>query len=108
MSAVADYAPAISHQQNEERQWKLSIELVKIRYIIWVRKDKGDKILVGFAMKPKISLKMQKKSHKEESRFHSCQWFIYWRSRFCMDTNVVKIIDRKEMWIVYLRWQNLI
>ncbi|NLM43293.1 MAG: bifunctional phosphopantothenoylcysteine decarboxylase/phosphopantothenate--cysteine ligase CoaBC [Clostridiales bacterium] len=97
-AAVADYAPAISHQQKMKKDnEKLSIELVKNPDILYeLGKIKGDKILVGFAMETQDLIENAKeKVIKKNLDFIVANDLYTEGAGFGTDTNVVKIIDRK-------------
>lgn len=97
-AAVADYAPAITHQQKVKKSdEKLILELVKNPDILYeLGKIKGDKILVGFAMETENLVENAKeKVSKKNLDFIVANDLFTEGAGFGTDTNVVKIIDRR-------------
>lgn len=97
-AAVADYAPAITHQQKVKKSdEKLTLELVKNPDILYeLGKIKGDKILVGFAMETENLIENAKeKVFKKNLDFIVANDLFTEGAGFGTDTNVVKIIDKQ-------------
>ncbi|MEA4960146.1 bifunctional phosphopantothenoylcysteine decarboxylase/phosphopantothenate--cysteine ligase CoaBC [Lutispora sp.] len=96
-AAVADYAPAIAHDQKiKKKDENLTIELVKNPDILYeLGKIKGDKILVGFAMETQNLIENAKeKVLKKNLDFIVANDLFTEGAGFATDTNIVKIIDR--------------
>lgn len=96
-AAVADYAPAVAHDQKiKKKDENLTIELVKNPDILYeLGKIKGDKILVGFAMETQNLIENAKeKVLKKNLDFIVANDLFTEGAGFATDTNIVKIIDR--------------
>lgn len=96
-AAVADYAPAVAHEQKMKKSdQNLFIELVKNPDILYeLGKIKEDKILVGFAMETQNLIENAKeKVLKKNLDFIVANDLFTEGAGFASDTNVVKIIDR--------------
>ncbi|WP_372994216.1 phosphopantothenoylcysteine decarboxylase, partial [Lutispora sp.] len=96
-AAVADYAPAVAHEQKMKKSdQNLCIELAKNPDILLeLGKIKEDKILVGFAMETQNLIENAKeKVLKKNLDFIVANDLFTEGAGFASDTNVVKIIDR--------------
>lgn len=96
-AAVADYAPAVVHDQKIKKSGEnLTIELVKNPDILYeLGKIKGDKVLVGFAMETQNLIENAKeKVLKKNLDFIVANDLFTEGAGFASDTNVVKIIHR--------------
>lgn len=96
-AAVADYAPAVVHDQKIKKSGEnLTIELVKNPDILYeLGKIKGDKVLVGFAMETQNLIENAKeKVLRKNLDFIVANDLFTEGAGFASDTNVVKIIHR--------------